>query len=102
MNDVRKLYELWLEKTADNPEIHSELLTIKDNEDEIIDRFYRNLEFGTAIELPKSNVLAYSLSNGNFAIVRPSGTEPKNKVYITGCEKDRDPAEKLPKISVRQ
>lgn len=48
-----------------------------------------------AIELPRSNVLAYSLPNGNFAIVRPSGTEPKIKVYITGCEKTKDGAQKL-------
>ena len=48
-----------------------------------------------AIELPKSNVLAYSLPDGNFAIVRPSGTEPKIKVYITGCGKTKDGAAKL-------
>ncbi|MBQ4626441.1 MAG: phospho-sugar mutase, partial [Clostridia bacterium] len=46
------------------------------------------------IELPKSNVLAYSLPDGNFAIVRPSGTEPKIKVYITGCGKTKEEAEK--------
>lgn len=48
MNDVKKLYELWLENTADNAEIHEELLAINGNEEEILDRFYRNLEFGTA------------------------------------------------------
>ena len=48
MNDVKKLYELWLENTKDNEEIHSELLSIKNNDEEILDRFYRNLEFGTA------------------------------------------------------
>lgn len=48
-----------------------------------------------AIELPKSNVLAYTLPDGNFAIVRPSGTEPKIKVYITGCGKTSEAAEKL-------
>ncbi len=48
MNDVNKLYELWLESTEDNEEIHSELLAVKGNEEEILDRFYRNLEFGTA------------------------------------------------------
>ncbi len=48
MNDVNKLYELWLEGTKDNAEIHDELLAIKDNDEEILDRFYRNLEFGTA------------------------------------------------------
>ncbi len=43
------------------------------------------------IDLPKSNVLAYSLEGGGAAIVRPSGTEPKIKVYITAVgtsEKD--------------
>ncbi len=48
MNDVNKLYELWLEGTKDNSEIYDELLAIKGNDDEILDRFYRNLEFGTA------------------------------------------------------
>ncbi len=48
MNDVNKLYELWLESTADNEKIHSELLAVKGNDDEILDRFYKNLEFGTA------------------------------------------------------
>ena len=33
------------------------------------------------IKLPKSNVLAYKLENGGSFIVRPSGTEPKIKVY---------------------
>lgn len=41
------------------------------------------------IELPRSNVLAYTLPNGNLAIVRPSGTEPKIKVYITACAETR-------------
>lgn len=41
------------------------------------------------IELPKSNVLAYALENGNKLIVRPSGTEPKIKAYITAVGTDR-------------
>ena len=48
MNDVKKLYELWLKNTENNEEIQAELLSIKDNDEEILDRFYRNLEFGTA------------------------------------------------------
>lgn len=47
------------------------------------------------IDLPSSNVLSYSLPNGNGVIVRPSGTEPKIKVYITACAKNRDMAENL-------
>ena len=38
----------------------------------------------TAITLPKSNVLEYRLENGAKLIVRPSGTEPKIKVYLSG------------------
>lgn len=42
------------------------------------------------IDLPKSNVLAYKLPDGNSVIVRPSGTEPKLKAYITACGKDEN------------
>ena len=49
----------------------------------------------TAIDLPKSNVLQYKLPNNSCAIVRPSGTEPKIKVYITACAPDRAQATKL-------
>ncbi len=40
------------------------------------------------IDLPKSNVLSYTLEGGHCAIVRPSGTEPKIKIYITAIGKD--------------
>ena len=33
--------------------------------------------------LPKSNVLTYTLENGEVVVVRPSGTEPKIKAYYT-------------------
>ena len=34
------------------------------------------------IKLPKSNVLKFILENGSSFVVRPSGTEPKMKVYL--------------------
>lgn len=37
----------------------------------------------TPLTLPKSNVLAYTLEGGAGLIIRPSGTEPKVKGYIT-------------------
>ena len=40
------------------------------------------------VELPKSNVLEYLLDNGCTAIVRPSGTEPKIKLYLSVVGKD--------------
>jgi phosphoglucomutase len=48
----------------------------------------------SAILLPKSNVLSYSLPDGSGAIVRPSGTEPKIKIYITAVAETKSAAEK--------
>ncbi|MBU3131464.1 phospho-sugar mutase [Clostridium gasigenes] len=49
----------------------------------------------TKINLPKSNVLKFICKNGSYFVVRPSGTEPKMKVYLSikgssleGAEKD--------------
>ena len=42
----------------------------------------------TVIDLPKSNVLSYSLEGEHACIFRPSGTEPKIKLYITAVGKD--------------
>jgi len=49
----------------------------------------------TVIDLPKSNVLGYKLPQSNGVIVRPSGTEPKIKVYITTRAKEKSAAEEL-------
>lgn len=46
----------------------------------------------TEIKLPKSNVLSYSLEGGSSAIVRPSGTEPKIKVYVTSVGEHEEAA----------
>ena len=42
----------------------------------------------TQIELKGSNVLRFALSDGTVILVRPSGTEPKIKVYILTQGKD--------------
>lgn len=52
------------------------------------------------IDLPKSNVLAFSLENGNKVIVRPSGTEPKIKAYITAIGTDRQSTDELAGVMV--
>ena len=41
------------------------------------------------IKLPKSNVLSFVMPDNSKVIVRPSGTEPKIKVYITACGSQR-------------
>jgi phosphoglucomutase len=41
-----------------------------------------NIEEKT-INLPKSNVLKFVLEDGSWFVVRPSGTEPKMKIYLS-------------------
>ncbi len=42
------------------------------------------VDYSTGIgELPKSNVLKYIFTDGSFLAVRPSGTEPKIKMYYS-------------------
>lgn len=48
----------------------------------------------SVIDLPSSNVLYYALENSCSVIVRPSGTEPKIKIYFTACAKNREEAQK--------
>ena len=50
----------------------------------------------SAMELSGSNVLRYELADGTSVIVRPSGTEPKVKVYILAQGRDQvDCADKV-------
>ncbi len=44
------------------------------------------------LDLPKSDVIAFSLPNRASVIVRPSGTEPKVKAYYTTTAKTMDEA----------
>ena len=45
-----------------------------------------------AITLPKSDVVYLELSDGQFICIRPSGTEPKLKIYVLIFDKDRESA----------
>ena len=45
--NYKEEYKYWLEKTAFDTKTYDELLKIEDNETEIKERFYKNLEFGT-------------------------------------------------------
>ncbi|MEE3333782.1 MAG: phospho-sugar mutase [Ruminococcus sp.] len=47
----------------------------------------------SVINLPKSNVLQYNLDKDNMVIVRPSGTEPKIKIYLTAVGEDKTDAQ---------
>lgn len=56
------------------------VLTFKDIDRDIV----KNMETGeiTKTGLPQSNVLYYELENNSWCCVRPSGTEPKIKLYM--------------------
>jgi phosphoglucomutase len=54
----------------------------------------KNAQGETPITLPKSNVLGYKLSDGCSFLVRPSGTEPKLKIYMFGKAQDQLSAQK--------
>ena len=55
----------------------------------------------SAIELSGSNVLRYEMEDGTVAIVRPSGTEPKVKVYLmTSGETQAQCMDKINRYSI--
>ncbi len=47
----------------------------------------------SSINLPKSNFIKYYLEDGSWFILRPSGTEPKLKVYLGVSEDSLDASE---------
>ena len=46
--DITKSYNEWLANAVDDADLISELKSIKDDENEIHERFYTSLKFGTA------------------------------------------------------
>ena len=60
---------------------------------------YGNETVVSEIKLPKSNVLKYILEDDSWFVVRPSGTEPKMKIYLSVVGKSLgDSEEKLNKF----
>lgn len=58
----------------------------------------KTLDYSKGIDgLPPSEVLKYYFSDGSL-VIRPSGTEPKLKAYISVTAKDRAEAEKVEKV----
>ena len=63
------------------------------------DHTVRTVDYSKDVEnrmselLPKSNVLKYLLQDGSWVAVRPSGTEPKIKIYYSVKAADKDAAE---------
>lgn len=71
----------------------------------IIEDYFRGIKFWidkkitSPLDLPKENVTKYRYSNGDWVCIRPSGTEPKIKIYYgTSSRKKRDVEEKIQQL----
>lgn len=58
-------------------------------------RTFKDKRAEEEIHLPASDILEYTLENGASVIVRPSGTEPKIKVYYSVVAKTLEEAQKI-------
>ena len=72
-----------------------EVLAVRDYQKGI--RTDRNTGETTPLGLPSSNVLYYELRNDSWCCARPSGTEPKMKVYVSVLAKGRKEAAEIEK-----
>ena len=82
--DYIKIYNEWLEKAKEDPQITQELLDIKDDNDAVYDRFYTPLTFGTA---GLRGVLGAGINRMNIYVVRHATQGLANyikKKYGTG------------------
>lgn len=63
-------------------------------EDYKLSKAYENGEV-SELTLPKSFVLKYIFEDGGWFVLRPSGTEPKLKIYIAIVEKSKEAADEF-------
>ena len=74
--------------------IQSLMVTFRNKGEELLDGISEIIDFSTGIrDLPKENVLKYLFTDGSWMAVRPSGTEPKIKVYYSIVDENRDRAQ---------
>ena len=91
MNTYKETYEQWLNNDYFDQETKTELLKIQNDEKEIEDRFYKNLEFGTGglrgvIGAGTNRINKYTVRRATFGlanyILEKCGEEGKNKGVV--------------------
>lgn len=84
----KNIYKSWVSSEYFDKNIHEELEKIKNNEDEIKERFYKSLEFGTAglrgiIGVGTNRINDYTVARATFGlanyILKNVGQEGKNR-----------------------
>lgn len=88
-------------KGKDGAEKIQELMrTFRKTGTDLFDGIKELVDFSLGVrDLPKENVLKFVLNDGSWLAVRPSGTEPKIKVYYSIKDKTKEDAEiRLAKI----
>ena len=80
--------------------IQSLMVTFREKGTSLLPDIKEIIDFKDGIrDLPKENVLKYILNDGSWIAVRPSGTEPKIKVYYSVVDPDKGNAKlRLEKI----
>lgn len=103
LNEIYDEYGYYLDyldsfvlKGKDGAEKIQELMTYFRNTGKaLFDGIENIIDYSGGIgDLPKENVLKYVWSDGSWMAVRPSGTEPKIKVYYSVVDADREKAKK--------
>ncbi|HFL3153721.1 TPA: phospho-sugar mutase [Clostridioides difficile] len=89
--DYKNNYEMWLNSPYFDEQTKNELLSIKDDEKEIQDRFYKNLEFGTGglrgiIGTGTNRINIYTVRRATLGvlnyIMKTQGEEGKQKGIV--------------------
>ena len=102
LNDIYDEYGYYLDfldsfvlKGKDGAEKIQNLMTyFRDADKALFDGIDEIIDYSKGVgDLPKENVLKYIWQDGSWMAVRPSGTEPKIKVYYSVVDKNRDNAQ---------
>lgn len=111
LNDIYKEYGFYLDsldtftlKGIDGAQKIQSLMTeFRENGSSMFDSLEQVNDYSKGIgDLPKENVLKYIFADGSWMAIRPSGTEPKLKVYYSIQDASRDNAyARLDKIKAK-
>lgn len=103
MNDIYDEYGYYLDaldafvlKGKDGAQkIQNLMVTFRENGKEMFSRVKEMVDFAQGVrDLPKENVLKFIFDDGSWMAVRPSGTEPKIKVYYSVQDENKENAYK--------